>query len=368
MEDVNIRRRNSSINKFSMEDFDKSDIFILDGSLSNKNNIKIFLYEFIKIIISYLLWLILISMGWHFISDDEVKRAKKHKKSVFIFSHTSYWDFWLVTIYRFAFPYILNNIYTVVRPQFFESWYTKYIKNWNLIPATRAEEKNKGFVDSTVKIFESKENAYLMISPEGRMKKTDWKSGYYYISKELNIPIIVVGFDYELKKLVVMDFRFHDDYKTKEKMEEILMKDMGNIVPKNLSQSKVQITKNFNEIDVSAYDPIMVSNVIMAMLAFWYISYYDNWLLIHAILTSSISLIHHYNVENNEQWGKYDFWGNIIFIIHEFIFLLYNNMLTMDLFWFIIIIIAIHSYQIGSGRQYKNNGKRSFKFTINLIH
>jgi len=318
----------------------------------------------------YMLWFILLSMGWHKLADSELARVKNPKQAVFVFAHTSYWDFWLIAIHGLIFPELMDHVYTVMQPQPFNSWYGKYLRMWNFIPATRAEDAGNGFVKETVDLFKKKDRAFLMLSPEGRILQTKWRSGYYHIAKELDIPIIVVGFDYEIRSLVANKFRTHQEYQTKEKMEEILMNDMATVIPLHPHQSHVKITKAHNPVNVMAYDPIMISNVITAIFSFWYLFNFNGLLFIHAVISACASLKYHYGVEKDIMCAQIDFWGNVTFIIHELAVLLNMGMLTTDPFWIATILIAVYSYHAGSGRQHRGNGERYSEYMFNhtLFH
>tara|TARA_B100001109_G_scaffold111998_1_gene91326 strand:+ start:876 stop:1193 length:318 start_codon:yes stop_codon:yes gene_type:complete len=53
-------------------------------------------------------------------------------------------------------------------------------------------------VDLISDIFNKKEQFRLGISPEGTRKKVDkWKTGFYYIAKKANVPIISVTLNFK---------------------------------------------------------------------------------------------------------------------------------------------------------------------------
>jgi len=59
-------------------------------------------------------------------------------------------------------------------------------------------------VDAYVQLFKENSKFILNIAPEGTRKKVDkWKTGFYYIAKAANVPIVMVAFDYANKKHVV---------------------------------------------------------------------------------------------------------------------------------------------------------------------
>jgi len=63
--------------------------------------------------------------------------------------------------------------------------------------------KSANRVDAIVDIFNTKEQFVLALSPEGTRKKVDtWKTGFYYIAKGANVPIVMIGLDFEHKKVI----------------------------------------------------------------------------------------------------------------------------------------------------------------------
>lgn len=69
-------------------------------------------------------------------------------------------------------------------------------------PVDRSKRSN--LVDAIVDIFKQEPVFRLAIAPEGTRKRvTELKTGFYFISKGANVPIILCKFDYEHK---VVDF------------------------------------------------------------------------------------------------------------------------------------------------------------------
>ncbi|MDG1968537.1 MAG: 1-acyl-sn-glycerol-3-phosphate acyltransferase [Flavobacteriaceae bacterium] len=67
-------------------------------------------------------------------------------------------------------------------------------------PINRNSTENK--VSSIAKIFKEKEVFRMASAPEGTRKKVDkWKTGFYYIAMEAEVPILLVNFNYALKQV-----------------------------------------------------------------------------------------------------------------------------------------------------------------------
>ena len=90
------------------------------------------------------------------------------------------------------------------------------------VPVDRTKSTNK--VDAIVDVFNNREQFVLGMSPEGTRKRIDqWKSGFYYIAKGANVPIIMTTLDFGNKEVKISkpfyttdnkeaDFKFIQDY------------------------------------------------------------------------------------------------------------------------------------------------------------
>ncbi|MCC6385542.1 MAG: 1-acyl-sn-glycerol-3-phosphate acyltransferase [Bacteroidia bacterium] len=71
-------------------------------------------------------------------------------------------------------------------------------------PVDRARSTN--MVDEVVKIYDSHNRFSICIAPEGTREKTEkFKTGFYYIAAKLNIPVVMVGFDYADKEVRIRE-------------------------------------------------------------------------------------------------------------------------------------------------------------------
>lgn len=57
--------------------------------------------------------------------------------------------------------------------------------------------KGTGVTKSTIEFLKANPNLNLAISPEGALKPKEWQTGFFYIARELHLPIIVFGIDFE---------------------------------------------------------------------------------------------------------------------------------------------------------------------------
>jgi len=62
----------------------------------------------------------------------------------------------------------------------------------------------QGMVEQVTQLFINNDRFLLAMAPEGTRKKVDkLRSGFYHIAKQAQVPIMLIGFDFENKELVL---------------------------------------------------------------------------------------------------------------------------------------------------------------------
>jgi 1-acyl-sn-glycerol-3-phosphate acyltransferase len=95
-------------------------------------------------------------------------------------------------LYKLSYPNELNHVRTLVKPQPFEyaGWFLRKI---GAIPSTRIEEKKGGAVTRIVNELKETPQCLFLISPKGTIIKSEWRSGYFVIAKELDAELIAIS-------------------------------------------------------------------------------------------------------------------------------------------------------------------------------
>lgn len=121
------------------------------------------------------------------------------KSVIVVVPHTSWHDFYIGLLARGIIDLEMNY---VGKKELFVFPFHYYFKWMGGAPLDRTSNKNT--VESISAIFREREIFRLAISPEGTRKKVlEWKTGFYYIALNSNVPIIPVAFDYENKKVIL---------------------------------------------------------------------------------------------------------------------------------------------------------------------
>ena len=170
----------------------------------------------------------ILSIGWSLIDDHSLQLLNEFDRSMIIFSHTSYADFYIMILYLLAYPYDLNHIRTLVKPQPFE-YLGPLLRKLGAIPATKISDKNGGAVNRIIDELKTQDRFAFLISPKGTILKNEWRSGYYYIAQEFQANLRVGGLDYEQKCVKVSKhIEFNDDERL---IEKFLKEQLSSIVP-----------------------------------------------------------------------------------------------------------------------------------------
>ncbi|PHN08308.1 lysophospholipid acyltransferase family protein [Flavilitoribacter nigricans] len=150
---------------------------------------------------------ILNTLGWRL---DLHPKPWPDKYIIIVIPHTSNWDFPLGLLVREAMD---EDIRYVGKDSLFKSPFGFLFRWLGGIPVDRSR-RNK-FVDAVVDKFEESEHMKICIAPEGTRKRVEkLKTGFYYIAKGAEVPIIFCKFDYGKKVIGTSE-----PYYTTESME-----------------------------------------------------------------------------------------------------------------------------------------------------
>ncbi len=142
-------------------------------------------------------------LGWKFkgsIPDD--------KKIIAILGpHTSSYDFIMCIIGRSVLN-MSSRIKFLGKAELFKNpLYKFFFTTFGGYPVDRSKKNN--LVDSIVEIYNSKDEFFVTIAPEGTRKKVDkLKTGFYYIALKAKIPVLIIGLDFK-KKLILISKLFY---------------------------------------------------------------------------------------------------------------------------------------------------------------
>jgi 1-acyl-sn-glycerol-3-phosphate acyltransferase len=115
------------------------------------------------------------------------------KYLIVVAPHTSNWDFLIGVLFR-KFTEGFDPKYVAKKDLFV--WPIGFIfRALGGFPVERSKKTN--FVESLVNVYNTEEKFATTITPEGMRKYNGkWKTGFYHVAKNANIPIVRIAFDY----------------------------------------------------------------------------------------------------------------------------------------------------------------------------
>ena len=126
--------------------------------------------------------------------------AELKKYIVAVAPHTSNWDFPIGVMTRSILK--MQNARFLGKSSLFKPPFGWLFRSMGGYPVDRS--KHNDMVQQVADIFQAHDQFILAIAPEGTRKKVDkLKTGFYYIAKKANVPIIPCGFDFERKVVVI---------------------------------------------------------------------------------------------------------------------------------------------------------------------
>lgn len=150
----------------------------------------------IKRLIKAVGWLVgssgLVLLGWNVENNLPVKKG-----IIIVAHHTTNWDF-------------IIGMLTNFKLGIFSFWIAKssafffpvgiILRALRGIPIDRSSAHD--VVNQVVEIIHAHEEMYLTITPEGRRKKVDyWKSGFYHMAIQAQVPLVCAAFDYRTRTI-----------------------------------------------------------------------------------------------------------------------------------------------------------------------
>ena len=206
-------------------------------TLSNAGWIVLWIILIIVIILC--IAILMVSLYMYRVNSDGWKEPGKDvrtlmsKSHVVIYPHTSYSDFFVAMWYRYTHDDVLSNTKFLVRPQLYD--YTpfseEYINSLGGVRASSISKRGGGTVDMIVERLKDTPIFHFAMSPKGTVRNgAEWRSGYWWIAKRLNIDIAVVGLNYKTKRvelagvLTPSDDRAADEKKLKRWIASIPQK------------------------------------------------------------------------------------------------------------------------------------------------
>jgi len=135
-------------------------------------------------------------LGWKVTGNTNFSKDSIKKAVIIAVPHTSWHDFYIGVLLR-KITGVKTNF--VGKKELFTWPFGYYFRAIGGKAIDRTSGQNK--VEAISKLFNESEEFRLTLAPEGtRNKVENWKTGFYYIAKTANVPIIMFTLDFKNKQ------------------------------------------------------------------------------------------------------------------------------------------------------------------------
>lgn len=135
-------------------------------------------------------------LGWNVVGNINMSQDTIKKAVLIAAPHTSWHDFFIGLLLRQVIGVKANFI---GKKELFVGPLGWYLKSIGGAPVDRSSKENK--VEAIARLFKEHDEFRLALAPEGTRKKVDtWRTGFYYIAKAANVPIIMFTLDFGNKQ------------------------------------------------------------------------------------------------------------------------------------------------------------------------
>jgi 1-acyl-sn-glycerol-3-phosphate acyltransferase len=321
------------------------------------------IWKYFKCIVKYLSKFILLICEWKLPTPKLSDIIYYTPKAVIIYPHTTYWDFIIMIFFLLAEPKLADSLICLINQKLYNR-FPRLLNLFKCAPATSKETANGGFVESSIQKYKDLPKYKILISPEGALRKCEWRSGYYWLAKGLNIPIIIIGKDYSTHMLKYGGtFQCTDDLQKDQSKFQEIFKD---IVPLYPECSYVQINKPHHPPSAIGY--LTLTAFLSPLPTLYYLAYIASITCIILSMCAVVSVIYHYYAEH--------YLKNLEPIIIRFgIFsyfmtLFFKERIKIDLISLILWSAVIITYHLGSGRkgcEYRSCAYNRYHFYFHIF-
>ncbi|MEL0456249.1 1-acyl-sn-glycerol-3-phosphate acyltransferase [Flavobacteriaceae bacterium SZ-1-7] len=135
-------------------------------------------------------------LGWRIVGNTNFSKDSIKKAVIIAVPHTSWHDFYIGILLRAVVGIKTNFIGKKSLFVFPIGWFLRKLGG---SPVNRKLKENK--VEALVKLFQDNDEFRIALAPEGTRKQVStWRTGFYFIAKQANVPIIMFTLDFENKQ------------------------------------------------------------------------------------------------------------------------------------------------------------------------
>lgn len=135
-------------------------------------------------------------LGWQIVGNTNFSKDTIKKALIIAVPHTSWHDLYIGVLLR-AIVQVRTNF--VGKKELFVFPIGWFFRALGGAPINRQTNQNK--VQAIANLFNERKEFRITLAPEGTRKKVNkWRTGFYYIAKQANVPIIMFTLDFQNKQ------------------------------------------------------------------------------------------------------------------------------------------------------------------------
>lgn len=146
-------------------------------------------------------------LGWRVVGNTNISKNTIKKAVIIAAPHTSWHDFYIGILLRSVLQVKTNFI---GKKELFIFPFGILFRALGGIPVNRTNQSNS--VEIIVNLFNSNDEFRIALSPEGTRKKVlKWRTGFYHIAKQAQVPIFMFTLDFKNKQNKISDAFYPTD-------------------------------------------------------------------------------------------------------------------------------------------------------------
>jgi hypothetical protein len=182
-------------------------------------------------------------MGWKALKNDILDIFLQEKRFILAFPHSSTAEAVIASFYSTFDPFVRkysHRFKTLINKNVLDTAVGPIFKS--KLGAIAVDNLSSGNLNNIINELKKFDDYILLLSPKGSTLNKPWRTGWYQIAKELNLPILVVGLDFQNHEVKCSNKFIRIEDKSSEEVILELMEEMKIIPNKHLSTEMYETT------------------------------------------------------------------------------------------------------------------------------
>jgi len=171
-------------------------------------------------------------LGWKELNNKIDDIASKFNRVIFIYPHTHIYDHVSVLLYAISDSNLEKHSHKIVlavkKSGRNDAFMCSFIRNYSSIKKIDIKDPDgngNGNVQHLISQLENIPEWFFLITPKTQLEGNKWRTGWYHIAKHFNVPICVIGPDFNTqeikisKELIFVNEKNYDQVEKEAKLQ-----------------------------------------------------------------------------------------------------------------------------------------------------